>query len=29
MEADGATLHVKSVDGQRVSMLTLRRGENP
>ncbi|MDQ3362567.1 MAG: hemolysin family protein [Actinomycetota bacterium] len=29
VEADGATLHVKSVDGQRVSMLTLRRGENP
>ncbi|CAN5732559.1 hemolysin family protein [soil metagenome] len=28
VEADGATLHVKSVDGQRVSMLTLRRGEN-
>ncbi|MEJ7840429.1 MAG: hemolysin family protein [Rubrobacter sp.] len=27
VEADGATLHVKSVDGQRVSMLTLRRGE--
>ena len=26
VEADGATLHVKSVDGQRVSMLTLRRG---
>ena len=25
VEADGATLHVKSVDGQRVSMLTLRR----
>ena len=28
VEADGATLHVKSVDGQRVSMLTLRRGGN-
>jgi CBS domain containing-hemolysin-like protein len=28
VEADGATLHVKSVDGQRVSMLTLRRGED-
>ena len=27
VEADGATLHVKSVDGQRVSMLTLRRGK--
>jgi CBS domain containing-hemolysin-like protein len=25
VEAEGATLHVKSVDGQRVSMLTLRR----
>ena len=25
VEADGATLHVKSVDGQRVSMLTFRR----
>ena len=25
VEADGATLHVKSVDGQRVSMLTLQR----
>ena len=25
VEADGATLHVKSVDGQRVSMLTLSR----
>ena len=28
VEAEGATLHVKSVDGQRVSMLTLRRTEN-
>ena len=28
VEADGATLHVKSVDGQRVSMLTLRRAGN-
>jgi CBS domain containing-hemolysin-like protein len=25
VEADGVTLHVKSVDGPRVSMLTLRR----
>jgi hypothetical protein len=25
VEVDGITLHVKSVDGPRVSMLTLRR----
>ena len=29
VEADGATLQVKSVDGQRVSMLTLRRDGDP
>jgi CBS domain containing-hemolysin-like protein len=30
IEADGIVLHVKSVDGPRVSMLTLRRGDaNP
>ncbi|HKH10907.1 MAG TPA: hemolysin family protein [Rubrobacter sp.] len=29
VEADGATLQVKSVDGQRVSMLTLRRNGDP
>ena len=28
VEADGATLNVKSVDGPRVSVLTLRRGGN-
>jgi CBS domain containing-hemolysin-like protein len=28
VEADGATMNVKSVDGPRVSVLTLRRGEN-
>ena len=28
VEADGVTLHVKSVDGPRVSILTLRRGLN-
>ena len=28
VEAEGATLNVKSVDGPRVSVLTLRRGEN-
>jgi CBS domain containing-hemolysin-like protein len=27
VEADGATMQVKSVDGQRVSMLTLQRNE--
>jgi CBS domain containing-hemolysin-like protein len=27
VEADGVTLHVKSVDGPRVSMLTLQRNE--
>ena len=27
IEADGVTLHVKSVDGPRVSMLTLDRGD--
>jgi CBS domain containing-hemolysin-like protein len=29
VEADGATLHVKSVDGPRVSILTLRREPDP
>jgi CBS domain containing-hemolysin-like protein len=28
VEADGVTLHVKSVDGPRVSMLTLQRNAN-
>jgi CBS domain containing-hemolysin-like protein len=28
VEADGATMQVKSVDGPRVSMLTLQRGED-
>jgi CBS domain containing-hemolysin-like protein len=28
VEADGATMQVKSVDGPRVSMLTLQRNEN-
>jgi CBS domain containing-hemolysin-like protein len=28
VEADGVSLHVKSVDGPRVSMLTLRRSSN-
>jgi CBS domain containing-hemolysin-like protein len=29
VEADGATLHVKTVDGPRVSMLTLHRSTDP
>ncbi len=29
VEADGVTLRVKSVDGPRVSMLTLERSEGP